>query len=89
MKLIDSMLLSAAVGFLMIGVHRIFVDGKNSFYNNYWIFMLMLLCLYVFSWRRKKQEEIKQKNLPKSNPININQPKNNLKTALKTVKKKK
>lgn len=83
MKLIDSLLLSAAVGFLFIGVHRIFVDGKNSFYNNYWIFMLMLLCLYVFSWRRKKQEEINQKNQPKNNPININQPKNNLKTTKK------
>jgi Ca2+/Na+ antiporter len=88
MKLIDSMLLSAAVGFLMIGVHRIFVDGKNSFYNNYWIFMLMLLCLYVFSWRRKKREE--QNNIKNKNqPININQPKSTLKTTLKTIKKKK
>ena len=47
--------------------------------------MLMLLCLYLFSWRRKKQEEIKQKNLPKNAPLNINQPK----TTLKIVKKKK
>ncbi len=85
MKLIDSLLLSAAVGFLFIGVHRIFVDGKNSFYNNYWIFMLMLLCLYVFSWRRKKREE---QNL-KDNKNQPNQPKNNLKTTLKSVKKKK
>ena len=85
MKLIDSMLLSAAVGFLMIGVHRIFIDGKNSFYNNYWIFMLMLLCLYIVSWRRRKREE----NQPKTPINNPNNPKNILKTTLKTTKKKK
>lgn len=85
MKLIDSMLLSAAVGFLVIGVHRIFVDGKNSFYNNYWIFMVMLLCLYVFSWRRKKREE----NQPKNPANNLNQTKNTQKTTSKIVKKKK
>lgn len=51
MKLIDSILLSLAVAFLIIGIHQIMTVG---FGNAYWAIMLALLLFFLLNLRRRK-----------------------------------
>lgn len=54
MKLVDSILLSASVGFLVIGINQVFAgQGKES----YWIFMLSIICLFSYQARKLKRKE--------------------------------
>ncbi len=52
MKLPDIILLSLAVGFLIIGIHQIMTVG---FGNAYWAVMLALILFFVFNFRKSKQ----------------------------------
>lgn len=53
MKLIDSILLSASVGFLVIGINQVFAgSGKES----YWIFMLSIICLFSYQARKLQRK---------------------------------
>jgi len=51
-KLIDTIIISLAVGFCLIGFHQTF---KNGFFENYWIFMLTIILLSIFQFRKKNQ----------------------------------
>lgn len=51
MKLIDAVLLSLAVAFLIIGIHQIMTVG---FGNAYWAIMLALLLFFLLNLRRRK-----------------------------------
>ncbi|EAY30490.1 hypothetical protein [Microscilla marina] len=54
MKLVDSILLSASVGFLVIGINQVFAgQGKES----YWIFMFSIICLFSYQARKLKRKE--------------------------------
>lgn len=54
MKLIDTLLLSAMVAILMIGIHQIFIHG---FAQSYWIFMILLFLFFLYNFRKNKREE--------------------------------
>lgn len=49
MKLLDAILLSLSVGFLIIGIHQIMTIG---FAGSYWLIMLSCLLLYAYSYRK-------------------------------------
>lgn len=49
MKLIDSILLSASVGFFIIGLNQVFAGAGLE---SYWIFMLSLICLFGYRMRK-------------------------------------
>ena len=49
MKLLDVILLSASVGFLIIGIHQIMTVG---FAKSYGIIMLSCILLFVYSYRK-------------------------------------
>ena len=51
MKLIDVILLSLSVGFLIIGIHQIMTLG---FGNGYWAVMLSVVLYFVYILRKKK-----------------------------------
>ncbi len=51
MKLIDTILLSLAVAFLIIGIHQTMTVG---FGNAYWAIMLALLLFFLINLRRRK-----------------------------------
>lgn len=51
MKLIDTILLSLAVAFLIIGIHQTMTVG---FGNAYWAVMLALLLFFLINLRRRK-----------------------------------
>lgn len=51
MKLIDTILLSLAVVFLIIGIHQVMTVG---FGNAYWALMLALLLFFLLNLRRRK-----------------------------------
>ncbi len=59
MKLVDTIIISIAVGLCLIGFHQTF---KSGFFNNYWIFMLTIILLSIFQLRRKNREQKEQKN---------------------------
>jgi hypothetical protein len=54
MKLTDIILLSLAVGFLIIGIHQIMTIGLG---NAYWAIMLSLILFFVFNFRKSKQRQ--------------------------------
>lgn len=57
MKLYESILLSASVGFLIIGISQVFY-GK--FAESYWVLMFALICLLLlrlFRYREKQRNE--------------------------------
>jgi|JI8StandDraft_2_1071088.scaffolds.fasta_scaffold07210_3 hypothetical protein len=64
MKLLDISLLSASVGFLIIGIYEIM---KGKFADNYWILMMMLICLFVYGYRKNLRVEQEEKNKKQSN----------------------
>ncbi|MGD1843650.1 MAG: hypothetical protein ACFB0B_22570 [Thermonemataceae bacterium] len=65
MKLIDYLLLSVTVGLLIIGIYEIFI---GNFQRNYWLFMLMLIALFTYGYRRQKRVEAAAIQQKKSTP---------------------
>jgi len=51
MKLIDVLLLSLAVAFLIIGIHQVMTLGLGQ---AYWAIMLSLILYFAFNLRKKK-----------------------------------
>lgn len=51
MKLLDIILLSLAVAFLIIGIHQTMVLG---FGNAYWALMLTMVFFFAFTFRKKR-----------------------------------
>lgn len=65
MKLLDSLLLALSVALLIIGIYEIFA---GNFQQNYWIFMLMMICLFTFGYRKAQrpvENNIPTKHSPK------------------------
>lgn len=58
MKLIDTISISGAVGFFLIGIHQMM---KYGFAHAYWAFMLMIGLFFYRLWRRGKEVEQEQK----------------------------
>jgi len=54
MKLVDIVLLSTAVVFLVVGIDQVM---KVGFANAYWALMLALILFFVFNLRRRKVEK--------------------------------
>lgn len=54
MKIFDTVILSIAIGFLIIGIHQSFTVGFEA---SYWIFMITLALLLWFKIRRNKEAE--------------------------------
>jgi len=52
MKLSSIILLSVAVVFSVIGIHRVIVE--NDIIKNYWIFMVSLGCLILYRYQNQK-----------------------------------
>lgn len=51
MKLVDIIVLSLAVGFLIIGIHQIMTLG---FTNGYWAVMVSLILYFVYNLKKKR-----------------------------------
>lgn len=51
MKLIDVLILSLSVAFLIIGIHQIITVGLGG---AYWIIMLSVTLLFVYNYRKKR-----------------------------------
>ncbi len=64
MKLLDVLLLSASVGFLVISIYEIMI---GNFASNYWLLMLMLICLFVYGYRKNQRLE-REANTKKQAP---------------------
>jgi Na+/proline symporter len=58
MKILDTIILSMAVGLLLIGVHQA-IYNPGHFADNYSLFMLMIGLLGWFQLRRIKRNEKK------------------------------
>lgn len=58
MKLIDTILLSLAAGFFIIGVHQLITLGLLQ---SYWIFMVSSVLLIGYQMRKKNRKESTQK----------------------------
>jgi 4-hydroxybenzoate polyprenyltransferase len=65
MKLLDTILLSLATGFFIIGVHQLITVGLAQ---AYWVFMLSTVLLIWYQIRKKSQKAHLQNlnNNPKS-----------------------
>jgi hypothetical protein len=50
MKLLDIIILSLAVGFLIIGIHQVMVLGLGQ---AYWALMLTLVLFFIFTLRKR------------------------------------
>jgi len=61
MKILDTIILSMAVGLLLIGVHQS-IYNPGHFADNYWLFMLMIGLLGWFQLRRTKRKEKEHNN---------------------------
>lgn len=58
MKLFDTIILSLAAGFFIIGVHQLITIGLAQ---AYWIFMLLTILLIWYQIRKKSRKENPQK----------------------------
>ena len=66
MKLIDYLLLSASVGFFIIGVDQIIRGDRTQITSYYFIFMLSAACLLVVNLRKhQRQNQDPQDNTTK------------------------
>ena len=61
MKILDTIILSMAIGLLLIGVHQS-IYNSGHFTDNYWLFMLMIGLLGWFQLRRSNRKEEEQQN---------------------------
>jgi hypothetical protein len=52
MKLVDVLVLSLAVAFLIIAIHQIMVVG---FQNAYWLLMISLIAYFVYHLRKRSK----------------------------------
>ena len=52
MKLSSIVLLSVAVAFTMIGIHRVVIE--RDIISNYWIFMVSFICLMWYRFQNRK-----------------------------------
>jgi|GEM_PF-4626382 hypothetical protein len=77
MKLIDTLLLSASVGFLIIGIYEIMM---GRFAENYWVLMMMLISLFIYGYRKNLRVE---KEKTQATQKNSSQGKNKIKSSLK------
>lgn len=51
MKLADTILLSIAIAFMIMGIHQVMREG---FGNAYWALMLALVFFFLYNLRRRK-----------------------------------
>ena len=51
MKLSGTIYFSVAVAAMVIGIHRTIVE--NNLAANYWIFMIVLICLFLYRYQKK------------------------------------
>jgi hypothetical protein len=56
MKLIDTLLLASATAFFAIGIYEAMVLGMGQAYS---IFMVCLVLLFIYGYRKNKQENKK------------------------------
>lgn len=77
MKLIDTLLLSASVGFLIIGIYEIMM---GRFAENYWVLMMMMISLFIYGYRKNLRVE---KEKTQATQKNSSQGKNKTKSSLK------
>ena len=61
MKLIDSILIAIATAFFVIGVYEIVRSPGNNIAENYWIFMISFLCLFIIGYKKLTRKQ-KQKD---------------------------
>ena len=54
MKLADVIIFSLAVAFLIMGIHQIMTVG---FGTAYWMFMVVMILFFIYSYRKKKEEQ--------------------------------
>jgi hypothetical protein len=54
MKLVDVLILSLAVVFIIIGIHQTMTVG---FTQAYWAIMLSMILLFIFNLRKRKQQQ--------------------------------
>jgi len=57
MKLSGTIYFSIAVVAFVIGVHRTIVE--NNLVANYWIFMISLVCLFLYRYQKKTNKSKK------------------------------
>lgn len=77
MKLIDTLLLSASVGFLIIGIYEIMM---GRFAENYWVLMMMMISLFIYGYRKNLRVEKEKTQAAQKNSL---QSKNKTKSSLK------
>ncbi|RDC65896.1 hypothetical protein [Adhaeribacter pallidiroseus] len=58
MKLSSTIFFSVAVAAMVIGIHRTIVE--NNLIANYWIFMIALICLFVYRYQKKADNSGKE-----------------------------
>lgn len=66
MKLLDTLILSAAVALFIIGVHQLFVLSEagmmTAIMGSYWLFMLVAGLLFWYRLRRAKEKNVDIQN---------------------------
>ncbi|GAB4195667.1 MAG: hypothetical protein OHK0057_30060 [Thermoflexibacter sp.] len=79
MKLVDTLILSAAVALFIIGVHQLFVLSEagmmTAIMGSYWLFMLVAGLLFWYRLRRAKEKNIdkQQKSIIPNNKAIVSQ----------------
>jgi hypothetical protein len=63
MKLLDALILSLSLAFIIVGIHQTLVNGIGSAYA---IFMFAVGLLFWFQLRRTQKQEPKPEQLKKS-----------------------
>jgi hypothetical protein len=63
MKIADSILFFMAIGLFLIGINQAMVLG---FANSYWIFMVSLTLLFLYSYRKGRNSKTTKKPLKKN-----------------------
>lgn len=71
-KLVDTLILSAAVALFMIGVHQLFVFSEvrgvqDGIMASYWIFMLVAALVMWLKTRRDKQKDTEKQAVANQN----------------------
>jgi hypothetical protein len=80
MKLWESLVLSASVGFFLIGIHQLFLHGLVA---SYWLFMISVIGLVVLNLKKRPLPK------PETPPKAINKGKKGKPQLSSTQKKRK